>query len=213
MGVTSGSRGCIADSLHTATIFVLALAVIFSQRLALKEENGSFHYGFGKIEAVVTGSIAFLIACGGAVLIWNSIQHLVNASQYGPPYPSALLMALVSILANVVLARYLRCAGTQLKMRSLLSSAWAHGENLVSSVIVFIGVLGAELGLGVMDPIAAILVVGEPRESMRPDRARFGQSLDGLLRKRLVWEESEVHRRGSGRSGTPICGADPENWT
>jgi cation diffusion facilitator family transporter len=159
VGVTSGSRGCIADSLHTATIFVLALAVIFSQRLALKEENGSFHYGFGKIEAVVTGSIAFLIACGGAVLIWNSIQHLVNASRYGPPYPSALLMALVSIIANVVLARYLRCAGTQLKMRSLLSSAWAHRENLVSSVIVFIGVLGAELGLGVMDPIAAILVV------------------------------------------------------
>ncbi|MGA2228785.1 MAG: cation diffusion facilitator family transporter, partial [Syntrophobacteraceae bacterium] len=80
-------------------------------------------------------------------------------SQYGPPYPSALLMALVSILANVVLARYLRCAGTQLKMQSLLSSAWAHRENLVSSVIVFVGVLGAELGLGVMDPIAAILVV------------------------------------------------------
>jgi cation diffusion facilitator family transporter len=159
VGVTSGSKGCIADSLHSAAIFVMALAVILGERLALKEENDSFHYGFGKIEAVVTGSITLFIACGGAVLIWNSVQHLVNASQYGPPYPSALLMALASIFANVVLARYLRCAGTQLRMRLLLSIAWAHRENLVSSIIVFVGVLGAELGLGVMDPIAAILVV------------------------------------------------------
>ncbi|HIJ68670.1 MAG TPA: cation transporter, partial [Deltaproteobacteria bacterium] len=159
VGVTSGSKGCIADSLHSAIIFVMALAIILGRRLAGKEENSKFHYGYGKIEAVVTGSITFLIACGGAVLVWNSVKHLMNAPQYGPPHLSALLMALTSIIANEMLARYLLCVGTQSKTRSILANAWAYRENLISSIIVFVGIIGAELGLGVLDPIAAILVV------------------------------------------------------
>lgn len=159
VGVTCASKGCIADGLHSGVIFVAALAALLGRRLARKGKTDDFPYGFAKIEAVVTGSAAFLIACGGVVLIWSSMRHIVNAPQYGPPYPAALLMALVAIIANEVLARYLRCAGARLKMGSLLSIAWDHRENLVSSIIVFIGILGALLGIGVLDPIAAILVV------------------------------------------------------
>lgn len=159
VGVTGHSKGCIADALHSATIFVMALAIILGQRFGKKPETPEFHYGYGKIEPVITGSITFLLACGTGWLIWGSLKHLFNVPHYEPPHLSTLLMAVTSIAANYVLMAYLRCVGTQFKNQATLSTMQAHRESLVSSCIVVAGILGAELGFGILDPIAAILVV------------------------------------------------------
>lgn len=158
VGVTSGSKACIADGLHSASNIITAFAIMLSHRIGRKPSNRQFPYGYGKVEFVAAGFISLLIITGAVALISVSIKHLVKEPS-SPPHFSALLVAVISIGANEMLFRFMRCAGTQLKSQTILASAWANRADCFSSSAVIIGVVGARLGFHHLDPIAALCVV------------------------------------------------------
>jgi cation diffusion facilitator family transporter len=158
VGVTSGSKACIADGLHSASNIITASVIILSQRVGKKETNSRFPYGFGKVEFLAAGLVSLLITVGAVLLVSASIKHMMREPS-APPHFSALLMALISIGANEMLFRFMRCAGTQLKSQTILASAWANRADCFSSLAVIIGVVGGKLGFHHLDPIAALFVV------------------------------------------------------
>ena len=158
VGITSGSKALIADGLHSASNIITAFAIILSQRVSSRPADSRFHYGYGKVEFIAAGAISMLILLGALALITVSIKHLMEAS-VSTPHFSALLMALISIGANEMMFRYMRCAGTQLKSQTILASAWANRADCFSSIAVIVGVVGGSLGFHHMDPIAALFVV------------------------------------------------------
>jgi len=158
VGITSGSKACIADGLHSASNIVTAFAIILSHRISKKPASNRFPYGYGKVEFVAAGFISLLIIAGAVVLISISINHLIKEPSTQPHF-SALLMAVISIGANEMLFRFMRCAGTRLKSQTILASAWANRADCFSSMAVIVGVAGARLGFHHLDPIAALFVV------------------------------------------------------
>lgn len=158
VGVTSGSKACIADGLHSASNIITAFAILLSQRIGRKQVNARFPYGFGKIEFVAAGAVSLLITAGAVTLITVTIKHLLSEPS-PPPHFSALLMAFISIGTNEMLFRYMRCAGSQVKSQTILANAWANRADSVSSLVVILGVVGSRLGIHHLDPIAALLVV------------------------------------------------------
>ncbi len=158
VGITSGSKALIADGLHSASNIITAFAIILSQRVSSRPADSRFHYGYGKVEFIAAGAISMLILLGALALITVSIKHLMEAS-VSTPHFSALLMALISIGANEMMFRYMRCAGTQLKSQTILASAWANRADCFSSIAVIVGVVGGSMGFHHMDPIAALFVV------------------------------------------------------
>ena len=158
IGVTSGSKACIADGLHSASCIITAFAILISQRVGKKKSSGEFPYGFGKIEFIAAGFISLLICVFAVLLISVSIRHLMN-TRSTPPHFSAVLMALFSIGVNEMLFRYMRCVGHQFKSQSILASAWSNRADAFSSLAVIFGVLGSKMGLTHLDPIAALFVV------------------------------------------------------
>lgn len=158
IGVTSGSKACIADGLHSASNIITAFAIILSHKIGNKPPNSRFHYGYGKIEFVAAGAISLLITAGAILLITVSIHNLLREPSASPHF-SAVLMALISIGANEMLFRFMRCVGTQLKSQTIMANAWANRADCFSSVAVVVGVLGSKLGFHHLDPIAAIFVV------------------------------------------------------
>lgn len=158
VGVTSGSKACIADGLHSASNIITASVIILSQRIGTRSADSRFHYGYGKVEFLAAGLISLLITAGAVVLVSVSIKHMIREPS-APPHFSALLMALISIGANEMLFRFMRCAGTQLKSQTILASAWANRADCFSSLAVIVGVVGGKLGFHHLDPIAAFFVV------------------------------------------------------
>jgi cation diffusion facilitator family transporter len=158
VGITSGSKACIADGLHSASNIIAAFAIILSQRISKKPFDSRFPYGYGKVEFLIAGAISLLIIAGAVTLIIVSINYLTSEPSSSPHF-SALLMAIISIGANEMLFRYLRCVGTQLKSQTILASAWANRADCFSSFAVIVGVVGSRLGFHHLDPIAAIFVV------------------------------------------------------
>ena len=158
VGFTSGSKACIADGLHSASNIITAFAIIFSQKISRKSANRHFPYGYGKVEFIAAGAISLLITFGAIALISVSVEHLISEPS-APPHFSALLMAVISIGANEMLFRFMRCSGTQLKSQTIMASAWANRADCFSSFAVIVGVVGGKLGFHHIDPIAALFVV------------------------------------------------------
>jgi cation diffusion facilitator family transporter len=159
VGYVSGSKGCIADGLHSASNIVTAFAIEVSRRVASKKEDDRYHYGYGKIEFVAAAFVTLLIGVAAIALISVSIKHLIQAPPVPPPHYSAMVMAVISILANEMMFRYMRCVGSQLKSQTIMANAWANRADCFSSMAVLVGVLGAKMGFHYLDPIAAIVVV------------------------------------------------------
>ena len=160
VGIIGGSKACIADGLHSASNVVVAVAIIMSQKISSRQKNSGYHYGFGKIEFLLTGFISFFIISGALALLFLSIKHLVSEPVVSPPHLSAALMAMISIGTTEMLFRYMRCAGVRVNSQIILAGAWANRANCFSSVAVLVGVISAKMGYHYLDPVTAILVVG-----------------------------------------------------
>lgn len=158
VGVTSGSNALIADALHSASNIITAIAITLSRRISKRQVNDRFPYGYGKVEFLTAGAISILITAVALALIASSIRYLISVPS-PPPHFSALLVAVISIVANEMLFRYMRCAGTRLKSQAILAYAWANRADCFSSVAVVAGVVGAMLGFHHLDPLAALFVV------------------------------------------------------
>jgi len=158
VGITSGSKACIADGLQSGSNIITAFAITVSQKISNRNKTDQFSFGFGKIEFVAAAFISLFVVFGALVLVSITIKHLLN-EQSSPPHFSAILMAIISIGANEMLFRYMRCVGTQFKSQSILANAWANRADCFSSIAVIVGVVGARFGLHHLDPVAALFVV------------------------------------------------------
>lgn len=158
VGFTSGSKSCIADGLHSSSNIVTAFALILSQRVTGKKASRDFPFGYGKAEFLAAGFVSLLIVGGAISLITVSIGHLLHEPS-ASPHLSAALSAVISICANEMLFRYMRCAGTRLKSQTMLANAWANRADCFSSLSVLLGVVGSKMGFHHLDPICAIIVV------------------------------------------------------
>ncbi|MBF0413929.1 MAG: cation transporter [Desulfamplus sp.] len=158
VGVTSGSKACLADGLHSTSNIITAFAITVSQKLTKKTKNERFPFGFGKIEFIAAGFTSLFIIAAAIMLISASIDHLMQEPS-APPHLSAFLSGVISILANEMLFRYMRCVGTRLKSQTMMANAWANRADAFSSVAVIVGVIGSRLGFHHLDPICAIVVV------------------------------------------------------
>ena len=158
IGFASGSKACIADGLHSGANIITSFAIIVSHKIAGKKANREFHYGYGKVEFIAAGFISLLIIGGAVSLVVFSLRHLLREPPYTPHY-SAMFMALISVAANEMVFRYMRCVGTEFKSQTIMASAWANRADCFSSIAVMVGVLGSKLGVHHLDPITAIVVV------------------------------------------------------
>jgi cation diffusion facilitator family transporter len=157
VGISAGSRACLADALHSGSNIVTAFAIFISRKLTGKPSDETHPYGHGKVEFIAAGLVSVLIFLFTIFLVVTSLEHIIY-KPVPPPHLSALLVALVSIATNEMLFRYFRCVGTQLRSQTIIANAWANRADCFSSSAVVIGVLGSRLGFHHLDPIAAVVV-------------------------------------------------------
>ncbi len=74
------------------------------------------------------------------------------------PCLSAAWGAVFSIAINELMFRQSVCVGNQTNSPSITAKAWESRSDVLSSIAVLIGILGAKMGFHFMDPLAAIAV-------------------------------------------------------
>lgn len=155
-GYLAHSQALIADGLHSLSDLASDFLLLFAAKHASRDADEDHPYGHGRIETlfgIVQGSILGVFALG---IAYDAGQRLFDPARLLQPESSALLIALVSVLAKEGLYHYTIRAARKLRSNMLRGNAWDHRSDAISSIIVMVGVAGTLGGLPYLDALAAI---------------------------------------------------------
>ena len=160
-GIMGHSAAMLADAVHSLSDFVTDIIVIVFVRISSKPEDEGHDYGHGKYETLATAIIGIILLGVGFGIFWNgasSIYRFLHGGSLQEPGMLALIAALVSVAFKEALYRYTVFKGKRLNSQAVVANAWHHRSDALSSIGSFIGILGARMGYGIMDPLASVVI-------------------------------------------------------
>lgn len=160
-GIFGHSTAMISDAVHSSSDVLSTLIVLVGARIAVKNEDKDHNYGHDKFESIASILLAMLLFATALALGWTGIKSIVDAAKGGEfvkPTLAALIAAIVSIVVKEGMYWYTIYYAKKLDSQALKADAWHHRSDAFSSIAGFVGILGAMLGVYVLEGIATVLI-------------------------------------------------------
>jgi len=157
LGVVGGSQALVADAIHSLADLLSSGLLLVGLRVAHRPANAKHPYGYGKVEFLVAVGIYALLLAAGGFIIYDSVHMIVDKQEVSPS-GITIFGALLSAVVNEMMYRQSLCVGRQLQSPSIVANAAEKRADVYSSLAVLAGIVGAKLGVHVLDPLAAVLV-------------------------------------------------------
>lgn len=148
------SDAVFADGIESACDFIALLATMIALRLGRQPYDEGHPYGHGRAESLAAVLVSIVIFITGGWILIESVKSVLT-HDFKSPEPVAVAAALITIITKEWLYRFSHKTGALLESPALLAVAKDHRKDAVTSVSTLIGVVGAFLGFGIMDPLAA----------------------------------------------------------
>ena len=157
-GIIARSSAMVADAIHSASDILGSFAVLIGGIISSRAPDTEHRYGHEKLECVVSIGMGGLLLIVGAAIGWSGITKLMESSEIAVPGALALIAAAVSVAAKEALYWYTAINAKRISSVSLKAEAWHHRSDALSSVGSFIAILGARLGLPILDPLCSVII-------------------------------------------------------
>lgn len=159
-GIIAKSGAMISDAIHSASDVLSTFVVIAGINMASKKSDKEHPYGHDRMECVAAIVLATLLCGTGLLIGYSGVKKIITASTETLVIPGtlALIAAVVSIIVKEGMYWWTRWAAKKINSGALMADAWHHRSDALSSVGSFIGILGARLGLPILDPIASVVI-------------------------------------------------------
>lgn len=157
-GVLVQSQALIADGMHTVSDLLSDFLVLVAARKANAPADQDHRYGHERIETLTTVGLGLALVGVGLWIMVDAVGRLLSPETLLSPGPIALLLAVLGIVAKEALYHYTARAASRLDSGLLKANAWHHRSDVLSSIIVLLGLGTTLLGFPFMDAVAAILV-------------------------------------------------------
>lgn len=153
-GYWGHSDAVFADGIESACDFVAIFSTMIALKLGRQPFDEKHPYGHGRAESLSALFISLVIFTTGGWILFDSVHAIIDRD-FKSPGMIAVVAAFVTILIKEWLCRFTRKTGKFLESPSLLAIAQDHRKDAVTSIATLAGVVGAYLGFGIMDPLAA----------------------------------------------------------
>lgn len=163
-GLVGQSSAMVADAIHSMTDLVSDVVVLVMVKISSKEADEDHDYGHGKYETLATVTVAILLLVVGGQLLAGSIakiNNVINGGNLPAPGLVALLAAFVSIIVKEVLYQWTARVGKRVNSPAMVTNAWHHRTDALSSIASALGIGGAMLLGGkwsVLDPLVGCII-------------------------------------------------------
>jgi len=154
----SHSKSLLTDSFESLANFIITAIVLVSLKMASRNADDRFPYGYGKVEFLASAIVNMLLMIAAIVFIFISFSEMVMVGPERPPGLIAIVAAAVSITTNYIAFGYGRCVGEKLGSSAILANAQVSRADIGTSVVVIVAVVGSNLGISQLDHIAAIVI-------------------------------------------------------
>lgn len=153
----SGSIALLADTVHNLGHAATTIPLVIAFRIGRRAASRRYSYGYRRAEDLVGLFIGLIIAISAAVIIWESIDALVD------PRPLSNLgwvfaAGIVGFLGNEIVAIYRIRAGRRIGSAALVAEGQHARADGLTSIAVVIGVIGVWLGFARADAVIGLLI-------------------------------------------------------
>lgn len=159
-GLLGNSAAMLSDAVHSASDVISTVIVIIGVKISAKESDANHQYGHERMECVAAILLAVILAGTGLGIGYQGIVVIASGETGKISIPTflPLVAAVCSVCVKEGMYWYTVAAAKKIKSGALKADAWHHRSDALSSVGSFIGILGARLGVRVLDPLASIVI-------------------------------------------------------
>ncbi len=154
-GILSGSLGLIADGIHSSSDIIASIALYFGVKLSNRKTK-TFPFGMYKLENLISLFTSFAIFFAG----YEIIKEVVfSKKQYTIRYVFvAIGIELLAVFLTFLFSGYELKVGKTEESPALVSDSKHVRSDMLSSVIIILGLIGAVFHISNLDKIAAVIV-------------------------------------------------------
>ena len=158
IGSISGSSALVAESAHTLSDVLTSIIAFIGFKIGMKPADDDHQYGHGRAEPLVgLVIVVFLVVVAYEILSGVYIK-LTSTTPLAPPELIAALMAFIGIFINLAMTTYLMRAGKKINSPAIIADGQHQKVDIFSCIAILVGVIGAQLGFPILDPLVAIFI-------------------------------------------------------
>jgi cation diffusion facilitator family transporter len=159
-GLIAKSGAMISDAVQSVSDVLSGIIVLVGVKLSAKNSDKEHPYGHERLECVAAIVLAVVLFITALFIGENAVEKIVAGDYAALPVPGvlALVAAAVSIAVKEGLYWYTRYHAKKISSTALMGVAWDHRSDVLSTSCVLAGVVGARLGVPVLDVVASIVV-------------------------------------------------------
>ncbi len=159
-GIIANSGAMISDAVESTADVLSTFVVMAGIKLSGKASDKKHPYGHERIECVAAILLAVMLAAVGIGIGYSGVMKIIDGigGNIQTPGVLALIAAIVTIAAKEAMYWYTRAAAKKVNSGALMANAWHHRSDALSSIGSFAGILGARLGLPILDPVASVVI-------------------------------------------------------
>lgn len=157
-GIIGNSMSIIADGLHSLSDILSSIGVLIGNFVSKKPSDNGHNYGHEKAEVLTSFVLSIILIFASIEIGIKALNNFKDLNSITVPTILPLIVALISIVINEYQFYITMKVAKKQNSGLLKADAWHHRTDSLSSVAVFIGILGAMLGFKILEPIACLLV-------------------------------------------------------
>ncbi|PIP81139.1 MAG: cation-efflux pump [Gammaproteobacteria bacterium CG22_combo_CG10-13_8_21_14_all_40_8] len=158
VGFLYHSQALVVDGIHSFSDLVTDLFVIWITRLSHQDPDEEHPYGHARFETAGTVIFGLILLAVAAVFMWKGMHEIWSHSDFLMPGWPALGIAVVAVFIKEALYQYTLKMAFMYNSPLLRANAWHHRSDVLSTIVVIVGISGALSGAPWLDPLAAIVV-------------------------------------------------------
>ena len=189
-GYASGAISILSDGFHSLTDAASNIAGLVGVRAAQQPPDEDHPYGHRKYETVAAAAVTVFLLLLVIEVLRNAFNHLTGRSVPHEISPASFVVMLVTVAVNLAVVSYESRAAERLGSEVLLADAMQTRGDVWSSLTVIAALVGARLGVPILDPLAALVVAG----FIGYAGLQVARATTGILSDRIVISDADLER-------------------
>jgi cation diffusion facilitator family transporter len=188
-GYVSGSVAILSDGFHSLTDSFSNVAALVGVRVARKPPDHEHPYGHRKFETLAAALIAGFLMLVVVEILREAIGRF-RAGRAPEITLAAFVVMIGTLMVNLGVTIYERRKAEALGSEVLYADSMHTRSDVYTSVAVIAALVGTRLGHAILDPVAALIVVGFILHA----GWTIAVSTSGILADRMVIGENDLRR-------------------
>ena len=157
VGFWTGSLGLKADGVDSLSDSVVSLIVWVGLHYSRRRPDARFHFGYHKVESLSALVVSFATIGVAMYIMYNAYRTFLNPTTIAYPIIALVTLAVCGSI-SAYRAFQMRAIAKKSGLLSLRTDANNSIKDATGTVVVFVSIIGASLGIHVLDAVGGMII-------------------------------------------------------